>query len=174
LVITCNPPAASFAFQFGASTVGFTDLTSNTPTTWFWAFGDGNVSTQQNPVHGFLFAGQYYVCLTTSNACGSNSMCQWVNVTVVGEEEATLVNGSVSIYPNPSAGLFNLRAELSKAADVNLRVTNVLGQKVWEYAAGRQMGNISNEIDLRGVSKGMYILEITAGNNRVFKNLIVD
>jgi PKD repeat protein len=174
LVISCNPPQSSFSFQFGASTVGYTDLSTNSPATWFWAFGDGNVSSQQNPVHGYAFAGMYYVCLTTTNACGSNSFCQWVNVTVVGEEESTFVDGSLTVYPNPSAGLFNLRAELSKAADVQLRVTNVLGQTVWTHDAGRQVGTISNEIDLSGMSKGVYILEVTAGNNRVYKNLIVD
>ncbi len=174
LVISCNPPQASFSFQFGTSTVGFNDLTSNSPTTWFWAFGDGNVSTLQNPTHGYNFAGTFYVCLTTTNACGSNSFCQFVNVTVVGEKESTLIDGSVIVYPNPSSGLFNLRAELSKPADVNLRITNVLGQVVWQYGAGRQIGTISNEIDLRNMSKGVYILELTAGDNRVYKNLIVD
>jgi PKD repeat protein len=174
LVIACNAPQPQFNFVFGTSTVGFTDLSVNSPTTWFWAFGDGSVSTQQNPSHGYLFAGQYYVCLTASNACGSASFCQWINVTVVGEADPVFVEGSLNIYPNPSAGLFNLRAELSKAADVQLRVTNLVGQEVWQMAAGRQSGTMTSEIDLRNMAKGIYILEVNAGGSRVYKNLIVD
>lgn len=174
LVIACNAPQPQFAFQFGASTVGFTDLSVNSPTTWFWAFGDGSVSTQQNPSHGYLFAGQYYVCLTASNACGSASFCQWINVTVVGEEDAVFVNGSLNVYPNPSSGLFNLRAELSKASDVQLKVTNLMGQEVWKMNEGRQIGAMNSEIDLRSMAKGIYILEVNAGGTRVYRNLIVD
>ncbi|MFN8397741.1 MAG: PKD domain-containing protein [Bacteroidia bacterium] len=174
LVISCNAPQPSWSFQFGTSTVGFTDLSVNSPTTWFWAFGDGSVSTQQNPTHGYLFPGQYYVCLTASNACGSASFCQWINVTVVGETEPDIMEGSLNIFPNPSTGLFNLRAELRKSVDVELRVTNMLGQQVWNASLGKQSGNISSEIDLRGVSQGMYILEVNAGNRRAFKQLIVD
>lgn len=174
LVISCNAPQPSWSFQFGTSTVGFTDLSVNSPTTWFWAFGDGSVSTQQNPSHGYLFPGQYYVCLTASNACGSASFCQWITVTVVGEAEPDIMEGSLNIFPNPSSGLFNLRAELRKAVDVELRVTNMLGQQVWNASMGKQSGIISSEIDLRGMSQGMYILEVNAGNRRAFKQLVID
>jgi PKD repeat protein len=54
-------------------TVGFTDLSTNTPTTWQWEFGDGNTSTKQNPVHIYATAGNYTVNLTATNAGGSNT-----------------------------------------------------------------------------------------------------
>lgn len=174
LVISCNAPQPSFTYQTGASTIGFTDLTTNNPTTWLWNFGDGSISTQQNPTHGYLFPGQYYVCLTTTNSCGSASFCQWANVTVVGEEEAAILENSLVIYPNPSSGLFSLRAELSKSVNVSLRVTNMLGQEVWKQNAGKQIGLMQTEIDLSNLAKGVYTLEIVAGDNRVFKNLAVE
>ena len=34
-------------------TYQFTDLTTPTPSAWFWDFGDGNSSTAQNPTHTF-------------------------------------------------------------------------------------------------------------------------
>ena len=33
--------------------VNFTDITTNSPDTWFWDFGDGSTSTLQNPTHNF-------------------------------------------------------------------------------------------------------------------------
>jgi PKD repeat protein len=36
------------------------------PDYWFWDFGDGFTSTEQNPVHSFQQEGQYNVCLTVS------------------------------------------------------------------------------------------------------------
>lgn len=71
------PPVASFTFS-GDPTVDFTDLSTEIPTSWFWDFGDGFTSTDQNPTHTFLDNGTYYVCLTATNAVGSNTSCQYV------------------------------------------------------------------------------------------------
>ena len=40
---------------------------------WLWDFGDGNTSTQQNPVHAYNAPGTYLVCLTitTTQPCTS-------------------------------------------------------------------------------------------------------
>ncbi|MFT4538242.1 MAG: serine protease [Planctomycetota bacterium] len=52
--------------------VNFTDLTSGSPSSWLWDFGDGNSSTAQNPSHSYLNPGTFTVSLTASNACGSD------------------------------------------------------------------------------------------------------
>ncbi|MCK9613534.1 MAG: PKD domain-containing protein [Bacteroidales bacterium] len=50
--------------------VHFTDE-SILPETWYWTFGDGTSSTQQNPTHTYNFPGFYDVMLrvTNSNGC---------------------------------------------------------------------------------------------------------
>ncbi|MCK5838764.1 MAG: PKD domain-containing protein, partial [Bacteroidales bacterium] len=42
----------------------FYDLSIGDPMAWFWDFGDGSFSTEQNPVHQFFESGNYQVCLT--------------------------------------------------------------------------------------------------------------
>ena len=39
--------------------VQFTDLTTNSPTSWSWTFGDGGTSTAQNPSYTYTAAGTY-------------------------------------------------------------------------------------------------------------------
>ena len=46
--------------------VSFTDITTNSPDTWFWDFGDGSTSNVQNPTHIFSNAGVFDITLTTS------------------------------------------------------------------------------------------------------------
>jgi beta propeller repeat protein len=48
-------------------TVAFTDTTSGHPQGWEWDFGDGNSSSEQNPVHTFETGGSYSVLLTVHN-----------------------------------------------------------------------------------------------------------
>jgi PKD repeat protein len=61
--------------------VNFSDLSSGEPQSWLWDFGDGNLSTQQNPIHTFPAPGTYTVCLTVTDACGVDSSCQTLTVT---------------------------------------------------------------------------------------------
>lgn len=46
--------------------VQFTDDSVNGPETWSWTFGDGGVSTAQNPLHNYVPLGVYDVTLTTT------------------------------------------------------------------------------------------------------------
>ncbi|MBC8510857.1 MAG: PKD domain-containing protein [Cryomorphaceae bacterium] len=46
--------------------VNFTDITTNSPDTWIWDFGDGSTSNLQNPTHNFLISGDFDITLTTS------------------------------------------------------------------------------------------------------------
>lgn len=51
-------------------TVEFEDLSTGTPTSWTWDFGDGGSSTVQNPQHVYTLPGVYSVSLTVVNASG--------------------------------------------------------------------------------------------------------
>jgi len=67
-------PIAAFAGSLVSGNapfnVNFTDQSTGNPTSWAWDFGDGGSSTQQNPAHTFIAAGDYTVQLTATNACG--------------------------------------------------------------------------------------------------------
>jgi PKD repeat protein len=77
--ITVSPASLPTA-EFSASptsgkvplTVTFTDLSTNSPTSWAWDFGDGTTSDLQNPSHQYTVAGTYTVKLTVMNGDGSD------------------------------------------------------------------------------------------------------
>jgi len=46
----------------------FTDISRGNLTGWFWDFGDGQTSTDQNPVHEYNFPDHYQVRLTVTGA----------------------------------------------------------------------------------------------------------
>ncbi|MCX6696905.1 MAG: PKD domain-containing protein [Methanoregula sp.] len=76
---SANPPVANFVGTPTSGTapltVTFTDISTNTPTSWSWDFWDGSSenATERNPVHTYASAGTYAVSLTATNAAGSNT-----------------------------------------------------------------------------------------------------
>ncbi|MBP7298932.1 MAG: PKD domain-containing protein [Methanoculleus sp.] len=68
-------------------TVRFTDKSAGNVTAWSWAFGDGNISTEQHPVHTYWAPGNYIVNLTVMNNAGSNTMTRpgYISATVRGD-----------------------------------------------------------------------------------------
>jgi len=76
-------PVASFSFVIatGTRTVAFTDTSTPKPTSWFWTFGDGQSSKDENPVHTFPTNPDkttFFVTLTATNAVGSSSVTNQV------------------------------------------------------------------------------------------------
>ncbi|WP_274924358.1 PEGA domain-containing protein [Methanogenium marinum] len=53
--------------------VQFYDYSSGRPDSWAWDFGDGETSTEQNPVHTYTTTGVYDVALTVTNVVGEDT-----------------------------------------------------------------------------------------------------
>jgi PKD repeat protein len=74
--------------------VNFADLSSGTPTSWLWDFGDGGTSTAQYPYHTYTVVGTYPVALTVSNSAGSDTATKTDYITV---SEAT-PSAEISVF----------------------------------------------------------------------------
>ena len=74
--------------------VQFTDLSTGSPTSWSWDFGDGTTATEQNPSHIYTSAGNYTVNLTSSNADGSSSSVKEDYITVTPHTARTWTVGA--------------------------------------------------------------------------------
>ena len=53
--------------------VVFSDLSSDSPTSWTWDFGDGGTATERNSGHTYTSPGRYTVSLTAANCGGSGA-----------------------------------------------------------------------------------------------------
>jgi hypothetical protein len=52
---------------------------------WFWDFGDGQTSTEQNPSHSYAVPGRYTVSLAVTNDYGNGTLTVNNAITVLGE-----------------------------------------------------------------------------------------
>lgn len=105
-----DPPVANFMANMTSGTaplaVQFADMSTNTPTTWLWDFGDNATSDQQHPVHTYTAAGTYSVSLTATNAAGSSTATKPGYITA--SEPALLPDLTVAgmVNPVPASAVF--------------------------------------------------------------------
>lgn len=110
-----NRPTPNANFNVGNSnsicglTVNFHNTSSNAggTTYWYWDFGDGTTSTNQNPVHTYSASGQYSVTLIVGNTYGcydTTGMIVDVNNPLVANFIAPNVClGTITNYTNTSS-----------------------------------------------------------------------
>lgn len=81
--ITVNAnPEADFVFATNGTTVTFTN-TSTGAQTYIWEFGDGNTSTETNPIHDYGTGGAFDVKLKAfSTTCPENETTKTINISL--------------------------------------------------------------------------------------------
>ncbi len=70
-----------------ANEIHFVDL-STYATSWDWDFGDGNTSTQKEPVHTYAASGTYDAKLTVKNDCGQDDKTITLKIIIIPDPVA--------------------------------------------------------------------------------------
>ena len=90
-VTQVSPPIADFSADklYGGApfAVQFTDWSLGVVTEWLWNFGDGQTSTEENPLHEYAAPGDYTVSLTVTNSIGSDTETKQNYIHIVAASE---------------------------------------------------------------------------------------
>lgn len=97
---------------------------------WFWDFGDGQTSTDQNPQHTYLNTGSYDVKLTvaTANGCGN---------TIIKSRFVRVVPTTVKIVPDITKGCINLTVH----PKAEIRSVDAIASYLWDFGDGGPASN---------------------------------
>jgi PKD repeat protein len=168
--ITVNAPAVA-EFRARPDSVqtypnyqfSFEDLSTNKTIKWRWNFGDGSVSTAQNPSHTYADTGLYKVTLVAENQfCGSTKVHY---VRIKGTPGQLFVpNAFTPASTNQQINTF--AAKGSGLKEWHMRIFNNYGQLIWETTKLDEHGSPVDGWDgtYRGtpVPQGVYIWQIEA------------
>jgi hypothetical protein len=92
---------------------------------------------------------------------------------VNGVAEAINIDKLMSIYPNPSNGVFNFRLVQALDQDVKLSVFDIQGKLLNSKVINGN--NLREEnIDLTGAEKGIYLLKVETGSKVYTRKLQID
>ncbi len=79
---------------------------------------------------------------------------------------------NLSVYPNPSTtGDFSVKFDSEESKLINIKVYNLIGREVYREQISTQAGSQKTSFNLRNFPKGVYMLEVSDGNQRVTRRL---
>jgi PKD repeat protein len=141
-------PFTNFTHSVNGLVVTFTNTTVN-GTSYLWNFGDGNTSTQTNPVHTYTSGGTYSVVLTATNACGTTT--QTKTVTVAAPPAA-------GFTATPTNGCAPLTVQFSDQSTGGPTSWN------WQFAGGTPSSSTAQNPSVVYNTPGTYSVTLTVSN----------
>ena len=95
-----------------------------------------------------------------------------INIDVITKVNSNLVGNNISVFPNPSSGIFNITIISGKSADYQVSLYDINGRIINNKIIG-VAGSYSGQIDLRNFSKGVYWLGVKNSDGVYRKRLVV-
>ncbi len=151
-----------------AFTFAFHDLSFYEPTTWSWSFGDGSSSTQRHPTHTYAAMGIYEVCLTVSNAYGSDTHCRTYNIGTVGST-APSPRIATQVFPNPATDLLYIDIIDYIPIAASLTLYDALGRPVHQ----QQLWQRQTAVRVGDLPRGVYVYTIVEQDHRLAQGKVV-
>jgi len=84
-----------------------------------------------------------------------------------------LNNESIAVFPNPASNNTTLTININKPLVVNFSLTDITGQEIQTGLLNLIAGKNVHTFDLKDISKGIYLINISGGGNAFSKKLIV-
>ncbi|MEO5905396.1 MAG: T9SS type A sorting domain-containing protein, partial [Saprospiraceae bacterium] len=154
---------ADASFNANNDIVAFTN-SSIGATSYLWLFGDGESSTEVNPVHDY-FVGDFDVTLIASNECVSDTI--YFTVSILTSVDHQQADNRFSLSPNPSHGKFTIQFP-DTGMFAAIRIYSLAGKLMDENLSV----SIGQEINISAYPAGIYVVRIeSAGAQRTFRLL---
>ncbi len=137
--------------------VSFTDLSIGDIDTWDWDFGDGNISTNQNPSHEYLTPGNFTVTLEVAGPTGSGTEIKTDYILIpvgIGDK----ASDAIIVYPNPTNDKVNI--SFTKPSRRSISIKNMSGETVFNEIFEYE----KIIIELSSYPSGVYNLIIKDGD----------
>lgn len=160
VVNNCTNPMADFTYSSNGLDVTFTDAsTAGNNVSYMWDFGDGDTSSVQSPNHTYTLPGAYNACLTVTDDCGSNTMCDSVFVTQITGIANVVKDDQIEVYPNPFKD--NLTIKFGAVEVSSISLFDNLGKMVVK----RTINSNQTQLSLNELPKGVYTIQFESKDN---------
>ena len=140
-------------------------------TTILWNFGDGYLSSLQNPFHTFGTPGTYIVTLTVSNIYCTAIYYDTLNIINVGIDELKDVS-SILFYPNPFSDEIKISYNLLANRKISIQVFDVLGNVVQTPVENQTQTPSTYSYTIRNLTQSVYFVRFIADDTIVVYKIV--
>jgi hypothetical protein len=90
--------------------------------------------------------------------------------------QTTGISGNITVLPNPSNGTFTIKGSMGTGNTevVSLEITNMLGQVVHTARLTANGGLLNEQVQLKGVANGMYLLNLHSESGSKVFHIVVE
>lgn len=177
-VININPLPTTCNFDLtrdystSLSAYKFTPVGTPTGIKYTWITGDGNTvsSTGTGASYSYTGSGKYCVTMIAENVSGcecSQTKCVTLNTDVKGAES---MNNLISIFPNPTTGIFSVNLDAFVSNEMTINVYNAVGALVKTITVNTNTANV----DLSEFANGVYVVKVIADNQVATKKITLN
>ena len=153
---------AEFDFSVAGLQVSFNN-NSTAADTYLWDFGDGNQSTESNPIHIYESEGEYIVSLTAQSECGSDQMFKSIfvqtGINSFGENR-------FDIWPNPADNIIFVKTYNHPA---EITVCNSYGISLYKEFSNEEI----KKINTQNFKPGIYFITVKTAKEIQIQKLII-
>jgi PKD repeat protein len=161
-------PGPNFSFQIQNLTVTFENR-SNHSLIYEWDFGDGEMSTDQNPVHTYAAPGEYSVVLKASNECTTRE--KTTKITVGNVDVVDAGKGGIKLFPNPASDRLMVEVEDLTLDAFDYSIKNIEGRSM---LSGRFSSSTPQPLNIKQLTSGIYFLSLVSGDKTYVAKFIVE
>jgi hypothetical protein len=115
-----------------------------------------------------LFSVTYSVRDSSGNVSATAN--RKIIVTAGGSVNELSIDNLLSVYPNPSTGVFNLRMLKTVNGTVTVNVFDMLGNRI-NHSTINGKSTLEQELNLTGNAAGIYFLELTIDGNKYVRKI---
>ena len=139
-------------------------------------FGANGAGTATISGTGLLTGGSLGTVTVTASANDGSGISGSTIITVTNTIGITNVDDqqNTTVYPNPSNGRFTIEVQSTGVQDIDVVITNVVGQQVLLEKLTQINGTYQKEIDLKGYSPGVYTLQLRTDDGEVNKRIVIE
>ena len=89
--------------------------------------------------------------------------------------KSTVAGNGISVFPNPSTGVFNVAISTkSKASEANIEIVDLFGKIVKTYTTTNNNGAINFTVNAADLSNGLYVVKYEVGNEKGSTKLTIN
>lgn len=115
--------------------------------------------------------GTYTIIITDANGCSVTVTKRWKNGIV--RLSGSSPDASVSVFPNPSSGLFTIQIGADAASHYVINVTDMASKVVISKDYELEAGDQQIVMDLSAMPKGIYMLDIKGDEIKEIQKIIM-